>query len=102
MMKGIELTISTIIIIVLGLIILLALGYMIVIQNDQVGIIQYQSALRNCCGDRSVYDCTDTVSYDSINCKVPWSEDTVRMSELIENSGLDIDNQESIRSFCFC
>ena len=101
-MKGVELTISTIIIIVLGLIILLAFGYLILMGRGQVDVIQYQAALRNCCGDRSIYDCTDTVSYSTIQCKVPWSEDTISMQELIEQAGLDINNQDSIRSFCFC
>lgn len=94
-MKGIQLSTMAIILIVLGIIVLLAFFYLIQQSNGQVNIIQYQTALRNCCGDRSIYDCVHTNVY----CKVPWSTETMSLTDLADKAGV---STQSLPSFCFC
>jgi len=93
--KGIELSTTAIILIVLGLIVLLAFFYLIMTSKGQVDVIQYQTALRNCCGDRSIYDCTNANVY----CKVPWSDQPMLLTDLADKAGVDT---TSLPGFCFC
>jgi hypothetical protein len=60
--------------------------------------VQYRSALRDCCVDRTIYNC-DTNTIDNVNCEVSWDANLVPMNLLMNNSGIDIDN---INAFCFC
>lgn len=94
-MKGIQLSTMAIILIVLGIIVLLAFFYLITTSKGQVDVIQYQTALRNCCGDRSIYDCNNI----NVRCKVPWSDDTMTLEELADKAGVD---STSLPGFCFC
>jgi hypothetical protein len=96
-MKGIQLSTMAIILIVLGIIVLLAFFYLITTSKGQVDVIQYQTALRNCCGDRSIYDCSE--SRDTVQCKVPWSDTTMTLEELRIKAGVD---STSLLGFCFC
>jgi hypothetical protein len=95
-MKGIQLSTMAIILIVLGIIVLLAFFYLITTSKGQVDVIQYQTALRNCCGDRSIYDCTTNTN---VRCKVPWSDTTMTLEELRIKAGVD---STSLLGFCFC
>jgi hypothetical protein len=96
-MKGIQLSTMAIILIVLGIIVLLAFFYLITTSKGQVDVIQYQTALRNCCGDRSIYDCKESTSM--VQCKVPWSDTTMTLEELAIKAGVD---STSLPGFCFC
>ena len=97
-MKGTELTTSTIILIILGIIVLVCFILFILNSKGTVDVISAREALRNCCGERSVYDCV-TTDYASIKCKVPWSSDTVTLDILMTKVGID---STQLNSFCFC
>jgi len=97
-MKGIQLSTMAIILIVLGIIVLLAFFYLITTSKGQVDVIQYQTALRNCCGDRSIYDCNNI----NVRCKVPWSDTTMTLEELADKAGVDPNNRDTFNGFCFC
>jgi hypothetical protein len=97
-MKGVELTTSTIILIVLGLIVLISFILLVGGSKAQVDIIAVREALRNCCGDRSVYDCEPTTDITLINCRVPWG-DSMTLDELRIKAGLSTDQ---LPNFCFC
>jgi hypothetical protein len=101
-MKGMDLTVTTIILIILGLIVFLAAAYIISTSNGQVNIIQAQSALRTCCGDRSVYDCSPGADVSSKVCRVPWSSEKMSISDLANIVGIDTLNRDSLNGFCFC
>jgi hypothetical protein len=102
-MKGVELSITTVIIIIVAIIVLLAIAYILLGGSNQISQLQYQSALRSCCGDRNVYKCD---SVFTVNCKVPWKTtsggDTMPMSDLIGLAGLNSGDGEQINGFCFC
>jgi hypothetical protein len=100
-MKGAELTTSTIILIILGIIVLVCFILFILNSKGTVDVISAREALRNCCGDRSVYDCKGGagIPLSSINCKVPGSSNTVTLDVLMAQVGI-IDTQ--LNSFCFC
>ena len=97
-MKGIQLSTMAIILIVLGIIVLLAFFYLITTSKGQVDVIQYQTALRSCCGDRSIYDCNNMNVY----CKVPWSDQSMLLTDLADKAGIDTSDTKTLNGFCFC
>ena len=97
-MKGIELTISTIILIILGLIILIAFVVLLGTGNTQINIAVTREALRNCCGDRSIWDCK-TTSIDSVDCRVPWKAETMKLRQLMTDANV---TESNLNIFCFC
>jgi hypothetical protein len=101
-MKGIQLSTMAIILIVLGIIVLLAFFYLITTSKNQVDVIQAQIALRNCCGDRSIWDCKQT-NFGSIYCKVPWSTESMSLYDLANKAGIDTTSGTgNLCGFCFC
>ncbi len=96
-MKGAELTTSTIILIILGIIVLVCFILFILNSKGTVDAISAREALRNCCGDRSVYKCDGDTS---AQCKVSWSTTTVQISDLMAQVGITTTDQ--LNSFCFC
>ena len=97
-MKGIELTVSTIILIVLGLIVLIAFILLMGTSKGQVDIITVREALRNCCADRSIYDCK-TSSLATAKCRVPWNNTVLNLGDLANEAQVE---ETSLCSFCFC
>lgn len=100
-MKGTELTTSTIILIILGIIVLVCFILFILNSKGTVDVISVREALRNCCGDRGIYDCV-TTDYNNIYCKVPWSSDPVSFESLMTQVGISTTDNKQLKSFCFC
>ncbi|MFH0929447.1 MAG: hypothetical protein V1818_03770 [Candidatus Aenigmatarchaeota archaeon] len=96
-MKGVSLAVTAVILMVLAAVVLLAYIYFISGSKGQIDILQYQSALRSCCGDRTKYKCDGI----TINCKVPWSDEPMSIDKLAEKAGITWDSTE-FDSFCFC
>jgi len=97
-MKGAELTTSTIILIILGIIVLVSFILFILGSKGTVDAISVREALRNCCGDRSIYNC-DVTTIDGTSCKVSWSDDAVGLRDVMDKAGV-AENQ--LNAFCFC
>jgi hypothetical protein len=97
-MKGMDLTISTIILIVLGVIVLLSFIVLLGGSKNQVDIVIVREALRNCCADRSIYDC-QYPSGAAASCRVPWQDTTLTIEELRVQASIPSD---SLNSFCYC
>jgi hypothetical protein len=98
-LKGLELSITTIVLIILALVVLISFVYLFLLNKNQISIIEYQSALRGCCGDRTRYKCDGSIAPSSIQCKVSWSSGTESMDSLMDKAGVDPDN---IGPFCLC
>lgn len=98
-LKGISLAMNAVVLIILAAIVLLAFIYFVSGSKDQVDMINYESALRSCCGDRSRYDCSTDLK--DVKCKVSWSDDPVTLEKLAIGAGLDPSN-DGINGFCFC
>ena len=97
-MKGVQLTISTVIIIILGLIILITFAIILGTSKGQVDIITVRESLRSCCGDRSIYNCV-TGTASSTLCKVPWRTQSMTLEELRILANV---SESNLNSFCFC
>jgi len=101
-MKGIDLTVTAIILIILGLIIAVSFFIIIARSKGQVDIATAQTDLRSCCGDRSIYNCgTDAtaVGRQNVRCKVSWSDQSITLEELRVQANI---SAERLNDFCFC
>lgn len=96
-MKGAELTTSTIILIILGIIVLVSFILFILGSKGTVDAISAREALRNCCGDRSIYKCDGDTS---VLCKVSWSDTPEKISDIMTTVGITTEDQ--LNAFCFC
>ncbi|MFH1229380.1 MAG: hypothetical protein V1678_03070 [Candidatus Aenigmatarchaeota archaeon] len=97
-MKGMDLTISTIILIVLGVIVLLSFIVLLGGSKNQVDIVIVREALRNCCADRSIYNCQYPAGMTA-TCRVPWQDDTLTIEELRVQANVP---SGSLNDFCYC
>ncbi|MBN2202974.1 MAG: hypothetical protein JW700_02225 [Candidatus Aenigmarchaeota archaeon] len=100
-MKGISLVTTALVLIVIAAVVLIAFIMLIGNSKGQVDIIQYDSALRNCCNDRSRYDCGDNTLLSSVTCRVPWGDGTETLENLVIGAGFE-PNTNSIKTLCNC
>jgi len=80
---------------ILALAVLLASYMFLRPAKSSVDIMQAQSALRQCCSDRGIWDCMAAES--SIWCKVPWDPPSETLYDLKIQA-----NVTDLQLFCNC
>ena len=94
-----DLPITVIVLIVIALIILIIL-FLWTSQAKGMGDIAItREILRNCCSDRSNWDCESLPS--TVNCNVPWSDEPETLDQLAERLGIDPGSPQ-LKDFCLC
>jgi len=96
-MKGIQAITLAIICILLAIAVILVSSYFVGTAKANVDIVTVREALRSCCGDRSIYDCSSDPS--TIDCRVPWGSQSVKMGQLMIQANI---TSSQLPAFCFC
>ena len=94
-MKG-DLAMTFVVFVVIAIVVILLWYLWLQLQKGTVDVVAAQNILRNCCTDRSIYDCIDP---DITYCNVPWSDNAESVTQLATRSQIDLAN---INDFCGC
>ncbi len=98
-MKG-DLLMTFVVVVVIAIAVLLIWYLWLQLQKGTVDIVAAQNILRNCCTDRSRWDCDMTNL--NVNCNVPWNENPETLQQVATRAQIDLTDPNALCNFCNC
>jgi len=99
-MKGIEHAVAFIIILIVALILLWVIYWWITSAKATGDTTLFSTALKQCCSDRSKWNCKEDASLDTTMCDVPGSK-PMSLRDLSNKVHIDPTSQNFL-DFCYC